>query len=107
MKSRVETALITTDNGGPPLFSLTRTATRVTSENFSTRLDWATRSFSGSHPYVTLLSSCIFIDRKSTRLNSSHGCISYAVFCLKKKNNKISSSTLLEVIQMINQCDNV
>src|SRR2546429_2131016 len=28
------------------------------------------------------------IDRKSTRLNSSHGYISYAVFCLKKKNNK-------------------
>src|SRR2546429_4719665 len=26
-------------------------------------------------------------DRKSTRLNSSHGYISYAVFCLKKKNN--------------------
>src|SRR5437879_9907148 len=30
------------------------------------------------------------VDRKSTRLNSSHRCISYAVFCLKKKkkNNK-------------------
>src|SRR2546429_4127725 len=27
-------------------------------------------------------------DRKSTRLNSSHGYISYAVFCLKKKNNQ-------------------
>src|SRR2546422_6254037 len=27
------------------------------------------------------------LDRKSTRLNSSHGYISYAVFCLKKKNN--------------------
>src|SRR5437763_8872669 len=27
-------------------------------------------------------------DRKSTRLNSSHRCISYAVFCLKKKNFK-------------------
>src|SRR2546422_1426284 len=27
-------------------------------------------------------------DRKSTRLNSSHGYISYAVFCLKKKNNR-------------------
>src|SRR2546421_9568505 len=27
------------------------------------------------------------IDRKSTRLNSSHDQISYAVFCLKKKNN--------------------
>src|SRR5690625_6756988 len=29
-----------------------------------------------------------FLDRKSTRLNSSHVAISYAVFCLKKKNNK-------------------
>src|SRR2546422_4225342 len=28
-------------------------------------------------------------DRKSTRLNSSHGYISYAVFCLKKKKNKL------------------
>src|SRR6266542_5358504 len=32
-------------------------------------------------------------DRKSTRLNSSHGSISYAVFCLKKKkNNQVRSS---------------
>src|SRR5437868_9065383 len=30
-------------------------------------------------------------DRKSTRLNSSHVSISYAVFCLKKKKNKISA----------------
>src|SRR2546427_1049250 len=29
-------------------------------------------------------------DRKSTRLNSSHSQISYAVFCLKKKKNKLS-----------------
>src|SRR5207245_5303821 len=28
------------------------------------------------------------VDRKSTRLNSSHGSISYAVFCLKKKKEK-------------------
>src|SRR3712207_7636087 len=28
------------------------------------------------------------VDRKSTRLNSSHANISYAVFCLKKKNSK-------------------
>src|SRR2546430_11411727 len=28
------------------------------------------------------------LDRKSTRLNSSHSQISYAVFCLKKKNNR-------------------
>src|SRR2546422_5461616 len=33
----------------------------------------------------------IVIDRKSTRLNSSHGYISYAVFCLKKK--KINTAT--------------
>src|SRR2546426_8665363 len=30
------------------------------------------------------------IDRKSTRLNSSHLVISYAVFCLKKKNTQLS-----------------
>src|SRR5258708_10133158 len=32
-------------------------------------------------------------DRKSTRLNSSHQIISYAVFCLKKKNNTIAIAT--------------
>src|SRR5207245_3640882 len=32
------------------------------------------------------LTSGAGLDRKSTRLNSSHGSISYAVFCLKKKN---------------------
>src|SRR5690625_5141242 len=31
-------------------------------------------------------------DRKSTRLNSSHVAISYAVFCLKKKTNQIYNS---------------
>src|SRR3712207_7831370 len=31
-------------------------------------------------------------DRKSTRLNSSHANISYAVFCLKKKNNQSFST---------------
>src|SRR5437762_7212280 len=30
------------------------------------------------------------IDRKSTRLNSSHRCISYAVFCLKKKKRSLA-----------------
>src|SRR5687768_17854530 len=36
-----------------------------------------------NHPNIVTIHS----DRKSTRLNSSHGYISYAVFCLKKKNN--------------------
>src|SRR5438132_10405605 len=31
-------------------------------------------------------------DRKSTRLNSSHTVISYAVFCLKKKNGRLAGS---------------
>src|SRR2546429_868387 len=35
------------------------------------------------------------IDRKSTRLNSSHGYISYAVFCLKKKKNTQCYTTVL------------
>src|SRR5688572_30892832 len=34
-------------------------------------------------------------DRKSTRLNSSHSQISYAVFCLKKKKKKTEHRTLL------------
>src|SRR5256884_4956162 len=34
------------------------------------------------------------VDRKSTRLNSSHGYISYAVFCLKKKKNKQAQVSL-------------
>src|SRR2546427_8813204 len=34
------------------------------------------------------------VDRKSTRLNSSHSQISYAVFCLKKKKNKQDSNRI-------------
>src|SRR5687768_17622493 len=52
-----------------------------------------------SHPPVTAIihtlneieniEECVrSVDRKSTRLNSSHGYISYAVFCLKKKKIK-------------------
>src|SRR5437763_4594666 len=38
------------------------------------------------------------LDRKSTRLNSSHRCISYAVFCLKKKKKKKKPAvTLLDL----------
>src|SRR2546422_2232983 len=40
-----------------------------------------------------LLYRQILRDRKSTRLNSSHGYISYAVFCLKKKKNRESYTT--------------
>src|SRR2546429_2383538 len=42
-------------------------------------------------------------DRKSTRLNSSHGYISYAVFCLKKK-KKSSRIDLLSLDQSMTCC---
>src|SRR5260221_9980287 len=66
-------------------------------------LDWLDIVFSPSFPYrlahmvnaaylttsfVVLAVGARYIDRKSTRLNSSHTVISYAVFCLKKKKIK-------------------
>src|SRR3712207_9025594 len=39
--------------------------------------------------------SVVMSDRKSTRLNSSHANISYAVFCLKKKGMQVSDAFLL------------
>src|SRR2546429_3794667 len=62
--------------GGPALSHTSRTQRRLCS-----RL-----------PHVrSVLGSPSAQDRKSTRLNSSHGYISYAVFCLKKKNASASS----------------
>src|SRR2546429_6847201 len=40
---------------------------------------------------LTIAQIAEVLDRKSTRLNSSHGYISYAVFCLKKKKKHPSS----------------
>src|SRR5437879_10928169 len=45
-----------------------------------TRIGRALRAVADDHEAALSLG-----DRKSTRLNSSHRCISYAVFCLKKK----------------------
>src|SRR2546429_6711874 len=42
-------------------------------------------AFEGGYPYKSMFWMRAGKDRKSTRLNSSHGYISYAVFCLKKK----------------------
>src|SRR5437764_10496691 len=47
-------------------------------------LDWMTIG-STDDPVQNLEEDRRKVDRKSTRLNSSHRCISYAVFCLKKK----------------------
>src|SRR5437899_7838590 len=43
-------------------------------------------------PRISVGEAAAMTDRKSTRLNSSHLGISYAVFCLKKKNNKTIKS---------------
>src|SRR2546427_2545875 len=48
-------------------------------------------------PYTTLFRS----DRKSTRLNSSHSQISYAVFCLKKKNHQIKIKQTLSEVRIL------
>src|SRR5207245_5021641 len=50
------------------------------------RLERAAQARHGSRRYPALQGR----DRKSTRLNSSHGSISYAVFCLKKTNIRVS-----------------
>src|SRR5258708_30792556 len=41
------------------------------------------------------------LDRKSTRLNSSHQIISYAVFCLKKKNFNLQSLSTIPIPQTL------
>src|SRR2546430_9185758 len=50
---------------------------------FKAYLSWADMALP---PKALTSAVTIAIDRKSTRLNSSHSQISYAVFCLKKKN---------------------
>src|SRR6266542_6451999 len=60
--------------------------------------------FSGIYelPYVKPFAR-ILGDRKSTRLNSSHGSISYAVFCLKKKKHKTNNYYLHKIKNITNK----
>src|SRR3712207_8607916 len=51
-------------------------------------------TYSESHqPMIVVSTTLLNRDRKSTRLNSSHANISYAVFCLKKKTNNENALT--------------
>src|SRR5207249_5487042 len=54
-------------------------------------------------PHASNSSPRVRQDRKSTRLNSSHVSISYAVFCLKKKNNYYSAVDLAAWDNTLNQ----
>src|SRR3989442_6701895 len=49
---------------------------------------WQPSAIVNGSPVVFLVNPPARLDRKSTRLNSSHVRISYAVFCLKKKKKK-------------------
>src|SRR5688572_31505597 len=58
-------------------------------------ISWSALSFARFEPvleFALMRYDCL--DRKSTRLNSSHSQISYAVFCLKKKKNKSEVMTI-------------
>src|SRR2546429_5161830 len=76
---------------------------RLISSQFTADQEWW-RFHNVQNPHLDTVRSSLFdhrldgglrefgIDRKSTRLNSSHGYISYAVFCLKKKNKQNNST---------------
>src|SRR2546422_1011933 len=66
--------------GGPATMPYGRASGVATGKSF------ASPDFGSSQPYrFEPWTVNQILDRKSTRLNSSHGYISYAVFCLKKK----------------------
>src|SRR3989442_9621911 len=61
-------------------------ALKTVGQGVAWRVPWVTQV--QSYPVALRTYTMVQRDRKSTRLNSSHVRISYAVFCLKKKNNK-------------------
>src|SRR2546430_16558086 len=65
----------------PPRSTLFPYTTLFRSQTRATTVSWAIPSWAGG----SILAPGPPRDRKSTRLNSSHSQISYAVFCLKKK----------------------
>src|SRR5258708_18293142 len=64
---------------------------RVVGPGLSARIEDLVEAAPGCDPFHARVVS---LDRKSTRLNSSHQIISYAVFCLKKKKNTDSRNQL-------------
>src|SRR3712207_8766023 len=53
---------------------------------------------SASHAALTIAAARAGEDRKSTRLNSSHAQISYAVFCFKKKKNQTHHTIIIPIV---------
>src|SRR5688572_32715870 len=75
----------------PPRSTLFPYTTLFRSKVSEAQMDLRNRKLqglSGERPDTTVQEKALRRDRKSTRLNSSHSQISYAVFCLKKKKKK-------------------
>src|SRR5256886_5733164 len=77
--------------------ALTRSNFDEIASQFIVRLETPCYSFTSLDTTSSTVMAPIGRDRKSTRLNSSHSQISYAVFCLKKK-----KKTMLEIIYSMN-----
>src|SRR2546429_6748339 len=71
----------------PPRSTLFPYTTLFRSALYAFTQRWLGRALARRVLLVLAVQPLFFVDRKSTRLNSSHGYISYAVFCLKKKKN--------------------
>src|SRR5437763_5306277 len=81
-------ALIADETGASPDDIRPRVAAGALMAVHRSLIDYARRRALSRRGASTLAADLEAEDRKSTRLNSSHRCISYAVFCLKKKKTK-------------------
>src|SRR4051794_41408741 len=71
----------------PDRFSAFATLPTSDPDAAAAELEYAVRELGFVGALINGTTGGRFLDRKSTRLNSSHPSISYAVFCLKKKKN--------------------
>src|SRR5258707_2372553 len=72
-----------------PYTTLFRSLADLVRNGFVVLVIWAVGLLVGFRPAGNPLAWVAATDRKSTRLNSSHANISYAVFCLKKKKRNV------------------
>src|SRR2546429_4888370 len=87
------------------LFRSSRGREVVVTARHRARRNHGSLEFCGRHrcvrriEHVAAKSQSDLGDRKSTRLNSSHGYISYAVFCLKKKTKRDASCPITRLVR--------